>query len=918
MSQSQLLPISREEMLARGWDEIDVVFVTGDAYVDHPGFATAILSRLLESEGFRVGIISQPDWHSADAWKIFGQPRLAFCISAGNMDSMVNHYTASRKIRNTDAYSPNGQIGLRPDRATLAYSQRAREAFPDCAVIVGGVEASLRRFVHYDYWSDKIKRSIALDAKPDLLIYGMGEIPLLEVIRRLHGGEPIQTIRDIRGTAYRLKQSEDLPAESETTIHLPSMEEIDEDKILFARMTRLIYDNLNPYLGITLVQEHAKEAVVVNPPSLPLSQSELDNIYNLPFTRKPHPTYAEQDQKIPALEVIQNSIQIHRGCFGGCSFCSITAHQGKFVQSRSQKSITDEIKSLTEQPEFNGIISDIGGPTANMYGLSCLNENAQKSCKRVSCLFPEQCNNLKTDHGDLIDLMRNVRAIPNVRQVFVASGVRTDLAQLDSRYIAELAEFHVGGHLKTAPEHTHPKVLTIMQKPDFDNYINFCNEFTQHSQNVGKEQYLVPYLMAGFPGTTLQIAINAAVNLKQQNIRSEQIQEFVPCPGELATCIYYTGVNPLNGEPVYVPKKLRERRFQKALLMYHKSENYHDIKAALHEARREDLIGNGQDCLIAPYPPKAESMRRTSQVKRLRKQNEIEKKEKEKRRQMYELAAAEAKQIESSQKDRGFDSRRSSFDKDRKPRRFDSASSRPRYNDNRDFGEKRTFDKDRPPRRFDSGNSRPRYNDNRDFGEKRTFDKDRPPRRFDSGNSRPRYNDNRDFGEKRTFDKDRPPRRFDSGNSRPRYNENRDFGEKRTFDKDRPPRRFDSGNSRPRYNDNRDFGEKRTFDKDRPPRRFDSGNSRPRDNEKREFDKGQGFASGSGRREDAGGSDFRDKKRYGQTSGEKYRGNRDDKDKGKRFGGSRGGKNFGSRKFGGRDGNGRNSNQGFDRGKKTR
>ncbi|MDR2641927.1 MAG: YgiQ family radical SAM protein, partial [Planctomycetaceae bacterium] len=742
MSQSQLLPISRDEMLARGWDEVDVVFVTGDAYVDHPGFATAILSRLLESAGFRAGIISQPDWHSADAWKIFGCPKLAFCISAGNMDSMVNHYTANRKIRNSDAYSPDGKIGLRPDRATLAYSQRAREAFPDCAVIVGGVEASLRRFVHYDYWSDKIKRSIVLDSKADLLIYGMGEIPLLEVIKRLRDGEPIQTIRNIRGTAYRLKQTDDLPAESDSVIHLPSMEEINEDKLLFARMTRLIYDNLNPYLGITLIQEHAKEAVVVNPPSLPLTQSEIDSIYDLPFTRKPHQIYAAQNQKIPAWEVIKNSIQIHRGCFGGCSFCSISAHQGKFVQCRSKKSIINEIKLLTEQPDFNGVISDIGGPTANMYGLNCLNDNAKKNCNRTSCLFPEPCNNLKTDHNELIDLMREVRTIPKVRQVFVASGVRTDLAQMDSRYISELVEFHVGGHLKTAPEHTHSKILTLMQKPNYDNYLNFCNEFYQQSANVGKEQYLVPYLMAGFPGTTLQIAIDAAVSLKQQNIRSEQIQEFVPCPGELATCIYYTGVNPLNGEPVYVPKKLRERRLQKALLMYHKSENYHDIKTALHETRRDDLIGNGQNCLISPFPPKAESIRRTSQIKRLKKQNEIEKKEKEKRREMFELANAEAKREKFALKN---PDQKRTFSDNRKPRRYDSDNFRPRRDETRKFDSKRSFSDDRNPRKYDSDNFRPRRDETHKFDSKRSFSDDRKPRKYDSDNFRPRRDETRKF-----------------------------------------------------------------------------------------------------------------------------------------------------------------------------
>ncbi|MDR2762304.1 MAG: YgiQ family radical SAM protein, partial [Planctomycetaceae bacterium] len=763
MSQSQLLPISREEMLARGWDEIDVVFVTGDAYVDHPGFATAILSRLLESAGFRVGIIPQPDWHSADAWKIFGQPRLAFCISAGNMDSMVNHYTANRKVRNSDAYSPNGQIGLRPDRATLAYSQRAREAFPDCAVIVGGVEASLRRFAHYDYWSDKIKRSIALDAKSDLLIYGMGESPLLDVVNKLRDGETIQNIHDVRGTVYRLKQTDDLPAESANIIHLPSMEEIEEDKLLFARMTRLIYDNLNPYKEITLVQEHAKEAVVVNPPAFPLSQVEIDKIYDLPFTRQPHPIYAERGQKIPAWDVIKNSIQIHRGCFGGCSFCSISAHQGKFIQSRSKKSIINEVKLLAEQPDFSGIISDLGAPTANMYELYCLNETAKKSCNRVSCLFPEQCGNLKTDHGELIDLMREVRAVHGVRQVFIASGVRTDLAQLDSRYISELVEFHVGGHLKTAPEHTHSKVLEIMHKPTFDNYLNFCNEFSQHSGDAGKEQYLVPYLMAGFPGTSLQIAIDAAVCLKQNNIRSEQVQEFVPCPGELATCVYYTGVDPLNGEQIFVPKKLRERRLQKALLMFHKSENYHDVKTALHEAHREDLIGSGQNCLISSYPPKAESLRRTSQVKRLQKQNEKEKKEKEKRRETFALAAAEAiqKKLQSQNQDSRNDNfkrddfKRDSFKRDdfkrESSRRDNFQHERPRRDD---------FQRERP-RRDDFKNERPRRDDfKRDSFKRDDFKRERP-RRDDFKRESPRRDDFKRESPRRDDFKRESPRRDD-------------------------------------------------------------------------------------------------------------------------------------------------------------
>ncbi|MDR2169937.1 MAG: YgiQ family radical SAM protein [Planctomycetaceae bacterium] len=930
MSQSQLLPVSRDEMLSRGWEELDVVFVTGDAYVDHPGFAVAILSRFLESSGFRVGIISQPDWHSADAWKIFGQPKLAFCISAGNMDSMINHYTANRKIRGADAYSPNGQIGLRPDRATLAYSQRAREAFPDCPVIIGGVEASLRRFAHYDYWSDKIKRSIALDSKADLLIYGMGEMPLLEIITRLRDGEPVQTIRNVRGSVYRLKQSEDLPPESKNVVHLPSMEEIEEDKLLFARMTRLIYDNLNPFLNITLVQEHAKEAVVANPPAMPLSQDEIDNIYNLPFTRKPHPIYDKKNQKIPAWEVIKNSIQIHRGCFGGCSFCSIAAHQGKFIQSRSKKSILNEIKSLTKAPDFNGIISDLGGPTANMYELYCRNTEAKQNCQRISCLFPDQCGNLKTDHGELIELMRETREIPNVRQVLIASGVRTDLAQLDKRYISELAAFHVGGHLKTAPEHVHQKVLNLMHKPPFDNYLNFCNEFSEHSQNAGKEQYLVPYLIAGFPGTTLQIAIDAAVCLKQHNIKSEQIQEFVPCPGELATCIYYTGINPLDGEPVYVPKKLRERRLQKALLMYHKPENYHDIKTALHEAKREDLIGNGASCLITAFPPKAESIKRTSQVKRLKKQNEKEKIEKEKRRELYELAAEEIKQKKFTQKfpDKKYfkpqqidpNKIRSRYDE---TRQLDSDKTRPRRDENRRFDSDKTRPRRDENRRFDSDKTRPRRDENRRFDSDKTRPRRDENRRFDSDRTRPRRDENRRFDSDKTRPIRDESRRFDSDRTRPRRDENRRFDSDKTRPKRDENRRFDSDKTRPIRDENRRFDSDKTRPRRDENRRFDSDKTRPKRDENRQFDQdkprrnfsdGRRFDGKPKRREFGDNSDLRNEKNYRQKSD--YRKTADEKSQ---DGNSDNGTKRNDKNFGGGDGKRRetgNSERKFSSGAK--
>ena len=625
---SKPLPLTRQEMLDRGWDSVDVVFVTGDAYVDHPSFAAALLARVLEAEGLRVGILAQPDWHSAEPWTTFGQPKLAFCVSAGNMDSMINHYTANRKVRNSDAYSPDGAIGLRPDRATLAYSQRAREAYPGCVVIAGGVEASLRRLAHYDYWSDKIKRSIVLDSKADLLVYGMGEMPLLEILRRLRNGESVQTIRDIRGTAYRLKKTEDLPEETETTIHLPSLEEVEADKSQFAKMTRLIYENLNPYLGVTLVQENDLEAVVINPPPLPMETQELDRIYALPFTRKPHPYY--KGKKIPAFDMIKNSIQIHRGCFGGCTFCSLTAHQGKFIQSRSVESVIEEAEKLGQT-----IISDLGGPTANMYALGCKSESAKKRCRRLSCLAPTLCPLLNTDHSAIIKLMRAVRKITGISKVFIASGVRTDLALCDERYIRELVEHHTGGHLKTAPEHTSPAVLELMNKPSIEQYDKFCSHFASISKTLGKEQYIVPYLIAGFPGTTLAMTVETAVYLKRNGLRSEQVQEFVPGPFELASCMYYTGLNPITGQPVYVPMKLRERRLQKALLMYDDPNSYHDVKMALREVGREDLIGTGKDCLILPYPPKSLSMRRSSRVKRFQVQNAEDKKQREERRTMF-------------------------------------------------------------------------------------------------------------------------------------------------------------------------------------------------------------------------------------------------------------------------------------------
>src|SRR5262245_50525061 len=484
------LPMTRAEMAERGWDAVDVVFVTGDAYVDHPSFAMAILGRILEAEGFRVAILSQPDWRSCAPWRQFGPPRLFFAVSAGNMDSLINHYTANKKVRNDDAYSPGGRIGLRPDRATLPYCHRAREAFPGVPVIAGGVEASLRRLAHYDYWSDSVRRAILLDCKADLLVYGMGEVNIVEIARRLTAGQTVKDLRDLRGIAYALRASETPapeqaeghfartlprvpapppphgdgdPEKAHKVVVLPSYERVKADKLAFAEATRLIHLNTNPFNAATLVQYHDRQAVVATPPPFPLAEAEMDRVYGLPYTRRPHPSYCEP---IPAFEMIKDSVTIMRGCFGGCTFCSITAHQGRIIQSRSPGSVLQEVRKLAADPEFKGHISDIGGPTANMYQMRCTRPEVEAKCKRLSCVHPTICKLLGTDHGPLVELMRRARTEPGIRKVLVASGIRMDLAQLSPEYMRELAEHHVGGHLKVAPEHTDPTVLGLMKKPE--------------------------------------------------------------------------------------------------------------------------------------------------------------------------------------------------------------------------------------------------------------------------------------------------------------------------------------------------------------------------------------------------------------------------------------------------------------------
>jgi uncharacterized radical SAM protein YgiQ len=594
------LPATRAEMDRRGWDVVDVVLVSGDAYVDHPAFAMGILGRVLEAAGFRVAILSQPDWKSAEAWKTFGPPRLFFGISAGNMDSMINHYTANKKVRNDDAYSPGGRIGLRPDRATMPYCQRAREAFPGVPVIAGGVEASLRRLAHYDYWSDTVKRSILLDSKADLVVFGMGEQPIVEIARRLKGGETVRDLRGMRGVAYALGAKEQPPSEA---IVLPSYEEIKADRFAFAKATRIIHQETNPLNAKALVQYHDRQAVVANPPSLPISEEDMDRVYGLPYTRRPHPMY--KGEKIPAFETVKDSVTIMRGCFGGCTFCSITAHQGRIIQSRSKESIIGELQRMGQDPSFSGVVSDIGGPTANMYQMRCTRPEVEVKCKRLSCVHPKVCKLLGTDHGPLVELMREGREVPGIRKVFVASGIRMDLAQRSPEYMEELAAHHVGGHLKVAPEHTDPDVLKRMKKPDQEDYAGFADAFKDASAKAGKpKQYLVPYYIASHPGSDLDAMIDLALFLKRNGYKPDQVQDFIPAPFDIATCMYHTGLDPFTGEEVYTAKHLRDRKLQRALLQFFKPENYFEVREALQKAGRQDLIGSGCDALIPANPPK--------------------------------------------------------------------------------------------------------------------------------------------------------------------------------------------------------------------------------------------------------------------------------------------------------------------------
>ncbi len=574
-----------EEVRLRGWDGVDIVLVTGDAYIDHPSFAMAVIGRTLESAGYKVAVLAQPDWRTCLPWRQFGKPRLFFAVSAGNVDSMINHYTANRRIRSSDDYSPGGRPGLRPDRASVVYCQRAREAYPGVTIITGGIEASMRRLAHYDYWSNTVKKSLLLDSKADLLVYGMGEKTILEIAKAVSSGIPAGKLRSIRGTVYALGASENQDIAGAAVI--PSFEETACDKNLFLKAAKMIYGETNPFNALTVIQKHGDRAVVQNSPSLPLSENEIDSIYALPYLRRPHPSYTAP---IPAFAMIKNSVTIHRGCFGGCSFCSLALHQGRIIQSRSEKSIISELEKIAAEKDFPGIISDMGGPTANMYAMGCSNPQMQEKCRRLSCLYPFICRNLGADYLPLLRLMRSASAVKGIKKALIASGIRMDLALLSMEYIKELACRHTGGQLKVAPEHCSAQTLAVMKKPGISFFLDFSAAFKNASRKAGKEQYLVPYLICGHPGSGLKETIELALFLKQHGYKPLQINDFIPAPMEISSAIYYAEKDPFTMDPVYVPRKETERKMQRALVQYFKKENRELVIKACKLAGRPDAI----------------------------------------------------------------------------------------------------------------------------------------------------------------------------------------------------------------------------------------------------------------------------------------------------------------------------------------
>src|SRR5436190_11595128 len=660
------LPMSREEMDELGWDSCDVIIVTGDAYVDHPSFGMAIMGRLLEAQGFRVGIIAQPDWQSAEPFKQLGKPNLFFGITAGNMDSMVNRYTSDKRIRSDDAYTPGGQGGKRPDRSVVVYAQRAREAFKDVPIVIGGIEASLRRIAHFDYWSEKVRRSVLLDAKADLLVFGNAERQICEIAHRLAAGEDISEINDLRGTAFVRKSHDFIEIDSthidspgrlnppidpyamepeirkaneeaaaveageapppakevvvkfarrvksedreRSVIRMPSFETVTADPVLYAHASRILHLEANPGNARALVQRHGDVDVWLNPPPIPLTTKDMDFVYELPYARKPHPVYGNAD--IPAYKMIKFSIAIQRGCFGGCTFCSITEHEGRIIQNRSEGSVLREIEKIRDEvPGFTGVISDLGGPTANMYRIACKSREIEAACRRPSCVYPAVCPNLNTNHAPLIKLYRRARELPGIKKVLIASGVRYDLAIESPEYVKELAQHHVGGYLKIAPEAIGEGPLSKMMKPGVGAYYKFKQLFDRFSQSAGKEQYLIPYFIAAHPGTTDADMLELALWLKKNGYRADQVQAFLPGPMATATAMYYSGKNPLKrvthaSEEVVIPRGLKVRRLHKAFLRYHDANNWPMLRAALKRMGRDDLIGNSKHQLVPRFQPR--------------------------------------------------------------------------------------------------------------------------------------------------------------------------------------------------------------------------------------------------------------------------------------------------------------------------
>ena len=590
------LPVTREEMEERGIYQPDFVYISGDAYVDHPSFGAAIITRLLESQGYSVGIIPQPDWKKKESIALFGEPRRAFLVSGGNMDSMVNHYTVSRKHRKTDAYSPGGEMGLRPDRAVTVYSNLIRQTYKNTPIILGGIEASLRRLAHYDYWADTMKHSVLLDSGADMISYGMGEKSVLKIAEALDMGIPVNHITNIPGTVYRTKEP------PKNGIFLPSYEQVSGDKRTYAESFRIQYENTDPFTGKTLIESYGgKGYIVQNPPSKPLSQKEMDKVYGLPYVGTYHPMY-EREGEIAAIEEIRFSITSNRGCFGGCNFCALAFHQGRIVQTRSHESILEEAVRFTKEPDFKGYIHDVGGPTADFRHPSCKKQLTKGVCKNRQCLFPEPCRNLEADHKDYLELLRKLRKLPGIKKVFIRSGIRFDYVNEDPSpdFLDELVRFHISGQLRVAPEHVSDQVLYYMGKPGYRAYEEFVRKFYKVNEKYGMKQYAVPYLMSSHPGCTMKEAVKLAEYVRDMGFMPEQVQDFYPTPSTMSTCMYYTGIDPRTGEKVYVPKDPKEKAMQRALLQYRKPENYELVREALEKAGRTDLIGFNRKCLISP------------------------------------------------------------------------------------------------------------------------------------------------------------------------------------------------------------------------------------------------------------------------------------------------------------------------------